>query len=56
MHATYIIYSETIEKYYVGSTSMNLFERLKRHNSNHKGFTGRTNDWVVVYQNNHLTI
>ncbi|MBN1637413.1 MAG: GIY-YIG nuclease family protein, partial [Ignavibacteriales bacterium] len=23
--------------------------RLKKHNSNHKGFTGKTNDWKIVY-------
>ena len=24
-------------------------QRLRRHNSNHKGFTGPVNDWKVVY-------
>jgi len=24
-------------------------ERLRRHNSNHKGFTGKVGDWVIVY-------
>jgi putative endonuclease len=28
---------------------MALEERLKKHNTNHKGFTGRTNEWEVVY-------
>ena len=28
---------------------MALEERLKKHNTNHKGFTGRTNDWQVAY-------
>jgi putative endonuclease len=22
---------------------------LRRHNSNHKGFTGKVNDWIVIY-------
>ncbi|OIQ97355.1 hypothetical protein GALL_206140 [mine drainage metagenome] len=24
-------------------------ERLKKHNSNHKGFTGKFNDWKIIY-------
>jgi putative endonuclease len=35
--------------YYVGSTSMVIEERLRRHLSSHKGFTGRAKDWEVVY-------
>ncbi|MFT4534336.1 MAG: putative endonuclease [Saprospiraceae bacterium] len=49
-YITYIIYSESIGRYYVGSTLMTLEDRLQRHNSNHKGFTGRANDWVVVHK------
>ena len=26
-----------------------LSERLRRHNTNHKGFTGKGSDWVLVY-------
>ena len=44
----YILYSEHIDKFYVGHTN-NLEERLRKHNSNHKGFTGKANDWLVVY-------
>ena len=46
---TYILYSENLDKYYVGYTSTSLDERLRKHNTNHKGFTGRTNDWKVAY-------
>ena len=35
--------------YYVGSTSMQIEERLRRHLSSHKGFTGRAKDWAVIY-------
>ena len=49
---TYILYSNQLKKYYIGSTNDNLDERLRRHNSNHKGFTGRTNDWKIVYVEN----
>ena len=44
----YILFSESVNKYYVGSTS-NLNERLKKHNTNHKGFTGGVKDWTIVY-------
>jgi putative endonuclease len=43
----YILYSPSLDKYYIGHTS-NLFERLKKHNTKHKGFTGRANDWIIV--------
>jgi len=26
-----------------------LPERLRKHNSNHSGFTGKYNDWKIVY-------
>jgi putative endonuclease len=44
----YILYSSSIGKYYVGSTD-NVEERLRRHLSNHKGFTGKAKDWELVY-------
>ena len=47
---TYILYSQQIDRYYVGYTGDSLEERLRKHNTNHKGYTGRTNDWVVVYK------
>ena len=46
---TYIIYSKKLAKYYIGSTQDSLDERLRRHNSNHKGFTGRADDWEIAY-------
>lgn len=45
----YILYSETLNKYYVGSTGDSLESRLKKHNSNHKGFTGGCGDWTLMY-------
>jgi len=47
--AVYILYSTHRDKYYIGSTGDDIKERLRRHNSNHKGFTGSTPDWKVVY-------
>ena len=46
----YILYSELLDTYYVGSTGDLLNERIRKHNSNHKGFTGKTNDWILVYK------
>ena len=45
----YIIYSPSRDKYYVGSSSDLLTERLRRHNSVHGGYTGHTGDWRLVY-------
>ena len=45
---TYILYSTKIDKYYIGY-SANLEERLRKHNTNNKSFTGKTNDWKIVY-------
>ncbi len=49
MYKTYIIYSPTLDKYYIGSTGDELEVRLGKHNSNHKGFTGGKGDWIVKY-------
>lgn len=49
MFYTYILYSATLDKFYVGHTGLTLAERLKKHNSNHRGFTGKTNNWSVKY-------
>lgn len=49
MFKTYILYSVTIDKYYIGHTGDTLDERIRKHNTNHKGFTGRANDWALVY-------
>ena len=46
---TYILYSQKRNLYYIGSTGDDLDERLRRHNSNHKGFTGTANDWTYFY-------
>jgi putative endonuclease len=48
MYYCYIIYSAAKNKFYVGSTS-NLDDRVKKHNSNHKGFTGSHLDWEIKW-------
>jgi putative endonuclease len=49
MAFTYILYSKTLDKYYIGSTEGTLEARLKKHLSNHNGFTGKSKDWILVY-------
>ncbi|MCZ8228297.1 GIY-YIG nuclease family protein [Flavobacterium sp.] len=45
----YILYSKSADKFYVGYTSMSIDERLRRHLSNHNGFTVRIKDWELFY-------
>ncbi len=49
MFHVYILYSSSRDKYYVGYSGDELQERLRKHNSKHKGFTGSTGDWSIVY-------
>ncbi len=37
----YILFSALRNSYYIGHTGDELNERLRKHNSNHKGFTGK---------------
>ncbi|WP_115123723.1 GIY-YIG nuclease family protein [Marinirhabdus gelatinilytica] len=46
---TYILFSKTLDRYYVGHTGDVLDERIRKHNSNHKGYTGRASDWKLQY-------
>jgi len=46
----YILYSILKDKYYIGHTGEELSERLRKHNTNHKGFTGGVGDWVITYK------
>ncbi|MEO0075998.1 MAG: GIY-YIG nuclease family protein [candidate division WOR-3 bacterium] len=45
----YILFSPSLNKYYIGYTADSLDERLRKHNSPHKGFTSAANDWTIVY-------
>ncbi len=49
MYIVYILYSVTKDKYYIGFTGDVIEERIRKHNSNHKGFTGKVGDWVLTY-------
>ncbi|OMQ11655.1 GIY-YIG nuclease family protein [[Flexibacter] sp. ATCC 35103] len=45
----YILYSKSLDQYYIGHTSESLEERLRKHLSNHSGFTAKVKDWTVIY-------
>ena len=45
----YILFSKQINKYYVGYTGDHMSERLRKHNTKHKGFTGRASDWLICH-------
>ncbi|MFN5829374.1 MAG: GIY-YIG nuclease family protein, partial [Bacteroidota bacterium] len=49
MYTCYILFSKTINKFYVGYTGDDIEERLRRHNANHDGFTGKADDWELKY-------
>ena len=46
----YILFSLSRDRYYIGHTGDDPEERLRKHNSNHKGFTGKTGDWQLVFK------
>ncbi|NOY51923.1 MAG: GIY-YIG nuclease family protein [Chlorobi bacterium] len=54
MYSFYILYSPTLDKYYVGHTS-DLAGRLRRHNTRHRGWTGRAGDWSCAYSESYGT-
>ena len=45
----YILYSKSIDKYYIGQFCEDLQERLRKHLSDHKGFTSKAKDWIIAY-------
>jgi len=48
MYWVYIIYSEKLDRYYVGHSS-DLEKRLKEHNSGISVYTARASDWSFFY-------
>jgi putative endonuclease len=49
MAYTYILYSLTLDRFYIGHTGLTLEERMRRHLSDHDGFTGKVKDWELVW-------
>jgi len=54
MAHVYILYSPSIDTYYVGSTG-NLEDRLQRHNAGRSVYTKRGIPWILVYSKEFLT-
>jgi putative endonuclease len=48
MFFVYIIYSTSIDQYYVGQTE-NLEDRLFRHRNSGSKSTKKANDWILKY-------
>lgn len=46
-YQVYIMYSKTLDRYYVGYT-LNLESRINKHLSKHIGYTSRAKDWRIV--------
>ncbi|WP_405384693.1 GIY-YIG nuclease family protein [Maribacter sp. LLG6340-A2] len=52
---TYIIYSQILDRYYIGSTE-NIEKRLERHiKGNGSTYTKKAKDWVLKWQCNFET-
>jgi putative endonuclease len=49
MFTVYILYSTSLDHYYVGYTGDDPQVRLRKHLARHGGFTSRARDWVIVY-------
>src|SRR5688572_22839850 len=49
----YIHSSATPHSSDLGHTTEPIEERLRKYNSNHKGFTGKFADWIVAYTEMH---
>jgi len=48
MYTVYILYSEKIDKFYIGFSS-NVPDRLRKHNNASKGFTNSGRPWIIVF-------
>jgi putative endonuclease len=48
MYSVYIIYSEKIDKFYIGY-SANLNDRILKHNRSNKGFSSTGQPWALIY-------
>ena len=49
-HTVYILNSQTLNKFYIGHTRDLIEGRIRRHLTDHDGFTSRVEDWQPLYQ------
>ncbi|HLV24380.1 MAG TPA: GIY-YIG nuclease family protein [Moheibacter sp.] len=52
MSLGYILFSNSLDKIYIGHTCEAIQERLRKHISGHSGFTSKAKDWELVYSEN----
>ena len=48
MFLVYILFSQTLGKFYIGMTS-DIEKRMQKHLENHDGFTSNAKDWKIVF-------
>ncbi|OOQ60077.1 GIY-YIG nuclease family protein [Mucilaginibacter pedocola] len=53
-YCCYIIYSNKLDRYYVGHTD-DVDERIVQHNSGISTYTAKANDWTLVHREVFLT-
>lgn len=54
MYSVYILYSEKLDKFYIGF-SANISDRLLKHNRSNKGFTATGKPWLLMYSESFST-
>ena len=52
MCCCYILFSKSLNEYYVGYSCEILQERLRKHLSDHRGFTSKAKNLTIVYSEN----
>jgi putative endonuclease len=55
MASTYILYSSTLDKHYIGHTTGDLQIRIQKHLTDHSGFTSKAKDWILKWHKNFET-
>ncbi|MBL0044332.1 MAG: GIY-YIG nuclease family protein [Flavobacteriales bacterium] len=50
----YILRSDHLNRYYIGHTTEDVHERLRKHLSAHQGWTSKAKDWKIVYKEEHV--
>jgi putative endonuclease len=55
MYFTYVLYSKTLSKRYVGSTG-SIEKRLKEHNAGKSRFTKGGIPWYLIYKESFVTL
>ena len=46
---TYILYSKSLDAFYIGYTGDDISIRLTKHLCEHKGYTARAKDWEIAF-------